>query len=181
MELLTRLGRTPYRLLHERQRRRAIARLRAAPRPAGILVVCRGNIYRSPFAAAALRRALGAAGPRVESGGFIGPGRPAPPDALAAAARRGIDLTAHRSSLVTPARVRAAGLVVVMDVAQHRAVRVGFGRSADDVLLLGDLDPVPEPPRAIPDPWERGGEVCADVFARIERCVRELAALLPAP
>ena len=53
--LLTRVRHTPERLLHPLRRRRAAEALRRRPRPASVLVVCHGNICRSPFAAAALR------------------------------------------------------------------------------------------------------------------------------
>jgi hypothetical protein len=46
------------------------------------------------------------------------------------------------------------------------------------VLLLGDFDPLPVASRGIEDPVEQGPEVCARVYARIERCVEELAQAL---
>ena len=75
-ELLRRLRRVPNRMLHGSRRRAALASLAARPTPANILVLCNGNIFRSPFAAAVLRRALESSGIRVESAGLMGPGRP---------------------------------------------------------------------------------------------------------
>src|SRR5207302_1681077 len=94
------------------------------------------NIFRSPFAAAALRRV---AGPRVqvESAGFLGPGRPAARDALAAAAGRGVDLSAHRSQLITAPLVQWADLIVVMDAVQRQTLCDRFGRTARDILMPG--------------------------------------------
>ena len=169
----------PQRLLHASRRRAALAALRRTRRrPASVLFVCNGNIFRSPFAAAVLQRALARKGPRpmqVESAGFIGPGRPISPTAIAAAARRGVDLAGHTSQLVLADLVRAADLVVVMDAPQRRTVCERFGRAPQDVLLLGDFDPAPVTSRAIEDPVEQGPEVCDRVYARIERCVGELA------
>jgi protein-tyrosine phosphatase len=143
--------RLPEQLLHPARRRAAIAALKARRSPTSVLVLCNGNIYRSPFAAAALRRALG--GPEgtvaVDSAGFQGPGRESPKEAVEAAARRGIDLTGHRSQLVTPDLLRAAELIVVMEAAQRRMVCERFGRSPRDVVILGDLDPGPVRSRAI--------------------------------
>src|SRR6266700_3534397 len=96
------LRHAPDRLLHPLRRRTASRALRARPWPRTILVVCHGNICRSPFAAGLLARALGPAGTRVASAGFVGPGRPAPAEGSIAAARRGIDLSRHRSQLLTP-------------------------------------------------------------------------------
>ena len=77
--LLSRISRVPDRLLHNGRRRAALAALAAAGRaPASVLVICNGNIFRSPFAAAVLRRALelrGLGRVRVDSAGFAGPGR----------------------------------------------------------------------------------------------------------
>lgn len=146
--------------------------------PRTILVVCHGNICRSPVAAALLGRALARTGIRVDSAGFVGPNRPAPPEAVAAGARRGVDLSMHRSRLLTPALVGAADLIVVMEPRQQREVRERFGRSLRDVVVLGDLDPAPIQARTIHDPVEQGPEVFDQSYARIERCVRALATLL---
>ena len=182
--LLSRIRRVPDRLLHNGRRRAALALLARAERaPASVLVICNGNIFRSPFAAAVLRRALerrGLARVRIDSAGFAGPGRPTTPDAVAAAAQRGIDLSQHASQLVMADLVRAADLIVVMDAMQRRMICERFGRSPRGVLLLGDFDPLPVASRGIEDPVEQGPEVCARVYARVERCVEELAQALGA-
>ena len=169
-----RLLAAPARLLHPWRRRAARETLRTRALRS-ILVVCHGNICRSPVAAALLRQALGPAGIRVESAGFIGPNRPAPPAAVATAARHGVDLSDHRSRLLTADLVRSAELIVVMDAAQRREVCDRFGRSPRDVLLLGDLDPQPIATRTIRDPVEQPLQVFEETYARIERCMRELA------
>ena len=90
MSTITRVLRhTPDRLLHARRRREARTRL-AARRRGSVLVICHGNICRSPFAAALLSRELAPYGVPVASAGFIGAGRPAPPEALAAARAGGL-------------------------------------------------------------------------------------------
>jgi protein-tyrosine phosphatase len=146
-----------------------------------VLFLCNGNIFRSPFAAALLTRALNHGGdgaPAVESAGLVGPGRPAAREAIIAAARHGIDLRDHRSQLATADLVRAADLIVVMEPEQRRIVCQRFGRAPGDVLLLGDLDPAPATSRTITDPWEQGQAVCDAVYQRIARCVDELAEAL---
>jgi protein-tyrosine phosphatase len=144
---------------------------------ASLLVVCRGNLCRSPFAAALLRQALSRprAPVRVNSVGLTVPGRPSPAAAVAVAARHGVDLSAHRSQFVTAERVRAADLIVVMDFAQRREICARFGRAERDVLVLGDLDPQPFGARVIRDPVNQPPAVFEQAYARIERCVRELA------
>jgi protein-tyrosine phosphatase len=178
--LLSRLRGAPDRLLHSLHRRRALAALGRRPAPAAILVVCHGNICRSPFAAALLAGYLAPAGVRVGSAGFLGLNRPCPPEAVTAAAGRGVDLAAHRSRLLTPDAARRADLIVVMDPAQGRAVRERFGRLPRDIVVLGDLDPAPLTRRAIHDPVDQSLEVFEQSYARIERCVVELVQALSA-
>ncbi|HKB47786.1 MAG TPA: hypothetical protein VKC57_08820, partial [Ktedonobacterales bacterium] len=118
--MLTRLRGAPDRLLHPLRRRRALAALRRRSGPAAVLVVCHGNICRSPFAAGLLSRTLGPAGMLVASAGFVGPGRVVPAEGSIAAARRGIDLSEHRSHLLTPVLAAEAQVIIVMDMRQQR-------------------------------------------------------------
>lgn len=161
------------RALHPWRRAKAVARLRRPPFLQRILVICHGNICRSPFAAAALARTLGPIGIEVRSAGLIGPGRPSPAAAIARARARDIDLVGHRSQLVSPQMVRWADLVIVMDASQRAVVLYDLPGRRDSILLLGDLDPGPFPGRAITDPWDGEEGVFDEVYARIERCVDE--------
>jgi protein-tyrosine phosphatase len=178
VKLLSRIRRTPERLLHPWRRRRAQARIAGRVAPEMVLVVCHGNICRSPFGGLVLRRLLAPQGIRVESAGFIGPGRSAPPEAIEAAAARGVDLGEHRSRVLTQALVASAGLVVVMDAEQAGEIRMRFGRARSDVIVLGDLDPEPIATREILDPVYQPVSVFSEVYARIERCSARLAGAL---
>ncbi|HEY6807784.1 MAG TPA: hypothetical protein VI160_03260, partial [Gemmatimonadales bacterium] len=68
-ELLRTVRRTPERLMHRMRGRSARAAVRGSTRT--ILVICHGNICRSPFAARLLERTLAPAGIRVLQAGFI--------------------------------------------------------------------------------------------------------------
>src|ERR1051325_10232042 len=146
-ELLRRVRRTPERLLHPLRRRKALEALRARPRPQRVLVLCHGNICRSPVAGLLLAQGL------------------AP----------------HRSRRLTSELARGANLVVVMETDQARLLCERYGRSPRDVLLLGDMDPLPVETRTIRDPLDQGRDVFDAVYARIARCVRELVAVLSEP
>lgn len=93
--------------------------------PAEILVVCMGNICRSPFAEMLLReeagRRLGGDAPvRVRSAGVRGlRGHPATTEMRAEAAERGLDLSHHRGAGVTTGMVADADLVLTMTEAQR--------------------------------------------------------------
>ena len=177
------LRHAPDRLLHPLRRRAAKRALAARALPRTILVICHGNICRSPFAARLLARAFGPHGTLVASAGFVGPGRGAPAEGSIAAARRGIDLSEHRSQLLTPSLAEQAEIIVVMDARQQRMVCERFGRAPQDVMVLGDLDPQGITTRAIHDPVEQPLAAFEESYARIERCVKAFsdALRLPAP
>jgi protein-tyrosine phosphatase len=164
--------------LHAGRRRLLLRRLARRGGASSVLFVCVGNIYRSPFAAAAFLAAL----PepfrktiRCQSAGLTGPDRAAPADAVRAAESRGVDLRAHRSRLLTGHLVGNAELIVVMDASLRGLVCRRFGRRRRDVVLLGDLDPNPIETRGIADPWDRPPEVLEGSYTRLARCSRELA------
>ena len=169
--------RAPEQLLHPLRRWAARKALARGPAPCSVLVVCYGNICRSPFAAALLERRL-AGTIRVESAGFLGLGRPVPPIGLQVAARRGIDLSAHRSQILTAAVAQAADLIVVMDGEQERAVRAVLGAARPVLVVLGDLDPGPIETRAVRDPIWQPADVFEETYARIDRCIAELVAAM---
>ena len=182
--LLRVMKRHSERLLHAERRRRAVARLQRYPEPPSILLVCVGNICRSPYAAAVLRQRLnGFLGKeyQIRSAGFIGPGQPPPADAIQVASRRSVDLSAHRSQLITAHCVREAELIIVMDQHQARAVRHRFPIGRRQICVLGDLDPEPIVARGIEDPIEQPPDVFQRAYERIDRCVDQLVRAVTSP
>jgi protein-tyrosine-phosphatase len=144
-----------------------------------VLIVCHGNICRSPYGAAALRAMLGGQAEHVvQSAGFIGPGRSSPAMARATAAARGVDIENHRSRLITPELLAEAALIVVMSPAQARLLRRTHGVSKERLLVLGDLDPLTSDTRGIRDPFGQPREVFDAVFGRIDRCLTVVARAL---
>ncbi|AZG14692.1 low molecular weight phosphotyrosine protein phosphatase [Cupriavidus pauculus] len=102
-----------------------------------VLVVCVGNLCRSPMAQALLRQALPDL--TVWSAGLAAPvGAPADPRACAVAADAGLDLTGHRAEQLTGVRISAANLVLVMDEAQKSALQLRYPMHSGRVFRLGD-------------------------------------------
>ena len=130
--------------------------------PAHVLVVCTGNIARSPFAAALLEHEVGRrlASPsdvRVRSAGVHGlKGHPAVAEMIAEARARGVDLTAHRGSPVSSEELRGSDLVLAM-TERHRDQLVVLEPEARERVftfkelarLAPHIEPVPTdvPPR----------------------------------
>src|SRR3990172_2925307 len=86
---------------------------------ARVLVVCTGNVCRSPIAEGLLRAALeaklGDQAPSVASAGTMGwVGSGADPASVEAGAERGVDISAHRARELRSDEVLAADLVLAM-------------------------------------------------------------------
>lgn len=133
-------------------RARAGRRAQAAAHGARkILFVCMGNICRSPFAQACAQSLL-PAGIQIDSAGYFPEkGRPCPEAACRVAAEFGVDLTAHRSVLLSEEMVREADLILIFDVHNWKTMAACFPRARSKVHLLGLL--APDGPAVIDDPF----------------------------
>jgi protein-tyrosine phosphatase len=162
----------PDRLLHRRRHDAVLARLSSVNAPRRILVVCYGNVCRSPYLQAVLQRAL----PKVEvsSAGFVGADRAVPDASLTISAKRGLDLSRFRSRPLVPAVVTAADLIIVMDARQAEEIVARFPINRARVVIAGDLDPKFEQTRAIRDPWKQPSDVFEASFDRLDRCAAVL-------
>jgi len=144
-----------------------------------VLLVCTGNTCRSPMAMGALRQRLAADGERilVESAGTAAwEGQPASEASVRVAANAGVDLSGHRSRRVTPAMVRSADLVLVMERAHVGAVRA-LGADPDRTHVLSEWPAPGEPELEISDPFGASSEAYEECWRRIEH---HLERVLPA-
>ena len=136
-----------------------------------VLMVCMGNICRSPMAEAVLRHLVEDAGlaerVQIDSAGTHSYhlGNEPHPETQAELARRGVPVGEQRSRLVTPADLDSFDHVVAMDRANLdglRALVVEAGGTdqvrAEVSLLLEHADRVPgEAVDEVPDPYYVGG------------------------
>lgn len=142
----------------EESRREAIeAILREEKEAVVVLLLCYGNVCRSPLAEAVLRRA----GVDVESAGFYRErtNRPAAKKVREFAADMGLDLSEHRSRVVDEEMVERADVVLVTDRPNYERFEALFPDAVERVEFLGSyLDP---PVERIPDPgfMPRGEEL----------------------
>jgi protein-tyrosine phosphatase len=158
-------------------RRRLAGEPALPPKIDRVLVLCHGNVCRSPFAAALLARRL----PQLEvrSAGLAARGGDAA-DALAArvARRFGVELDAHRTSALDEASAGWADLLLAMQGRHASELERRFRGSGPRVRLLGDF--LESPPHAIEHPWGRDEAAFEAVFERIERAVERLASRIEA-
>jgi protein-tyrosine-phosphatase len=161
--------------------RRNPAALRRALRSAeSLLVMCQGNIIRSPFAMQMIRQALvGRAAVAVTSAGLGAvPGTPTHPTALRAASARSVDLSSHHASAALAERVAASDVIFVMDVPQLVAMRERFPDALGKTFLLTCL--APELALEIEDPVNRGEAAYHTCYEHISRAVRPIIRTLAA-
>ncbi len=141
--------------------RRALNAWRSTDAP---LILCHGNINRSPFAAALARRR----GKSPADAGFYPvAGRESPQRTILAAADYGVDLSAHRSRTVQDVQLETAGAIFVFDLVNLAPIACRRPRALRRTHLLGTLlatggafiaDPHGQPPEILESVLERISE-----------------------
>ena len=139
-----------------------------------VLVVCYGNICRSPFAAACLVRASDGR-LEVRSSGFHPRAERTSPERHFAMSRRyGVDLSGHRSNVIDPDDLEWADLIVFMDRHNWQDL-YRMGAPAERLVWLGALDGGPV---EITDPYAMDESSAEQVLQRLQACTNRLACLL---
>jgi protein-tyrosine-phosphatase/predicted ATP-grasp superfamily ATP-dependent carboligase len=116
-----------------------------------VLVLCYGNICRSPLAAALAARRF--PNTSFSSAGFYPAiGRHSPDFVLAAAEQLGVDLAEHRSNCADAKMIDEADLIVIMDIRNYELLKKTFPGTLEKTLFLGML--LPKPQLEIRDPWD---------------------------
>jgi protein-tyrosine-phosphatase/predicted ATP-grasp superfamily ATP-dependent carboligase len=152
-------------MAREMRRREALTAVRSARQ---VTFVCHGNICRSPFAAAVLEQKSPAEITCRSSGCYPKEGRPSPDAAIAAARKFGVDLTGHRSSVMSQGDVDTADVIFVFERKNVDELSALFTGLEGKVHYLGALDGGNR--LEIPDPY--GGSV--ETFARCYERIAEI-------
>jgi protein-tyrosine phosphatase len=131
-----------------------------------ILVLCIGNICRSPMAEAMLKHALPN---RVVFSAGLGAliGKPADPFSVQLMQEQGIDISEHRAQQISAALVSQADLILVMDSEQKKYVETQYVGARGKVFRLGEAAKAD-----IPDPYREGIESFRTAHRLIEEGVQ---------
>lgn len=126
-----------------------------------VTFVCTGNTCRSPMAEALLRATLVKRGQGLEKlkvasfGLAAEDGQPPSANSVKAMQRIGLDVSGHRSRLLTQADVDRSIVIFGMTESHLAALHSRFDVLPAFVLLLRDVLPT-DVPRDIPDPFGAG-------------------------
>ena len=132
-----------------------------------ILIVCVGNICRSPMAEILLRHKLGGGEHvRVESAGLAAMvGDPIDPLAGRVLAANGLESASHVARQVTPAMIGTADLVLAMQKRHLDAIHAISPQARGKTFLVGKWEGEEE----VPDPYGKTMPVFEDAYGRIDR------------
>lgn len=142
-----------------------------------ILVVCVGNICRSPMAEGLLKQALAASNKMdcfVSSAGLNALiGHKADPNACLLMLNKGIDISNHRACQINSEMIRKSDLILVMETFQKNAIEENEPSTKGKVFRLGEWGKFD-----IPDPYQRELSVFETSLALIEQGVAQWIAKL---
>jgi protein-tyrosine-phosphatase len=142
-----------------------------------VLVVCHGNINRSPVAAAVLAEA----GVPFRSRGLKPGGSNKPAGRIQkVAAAMGYDLSTHRATAVTQEDLDWADVILYMDSGNYDRLRAANVPPAK-LLCLAACDSSYAKSATIRDPafWRNGDPRIEQVVAQIIRCTKAFIAVTP--
>ncbi len=136
-----------------------------------ILVVCLGNICRSPTAKFMLQQAL--PDKHVDSAGITamvrdGKGWDMDTKARSIAEQNGHHYDLHQAQQLTRELISNHDLILVMDSEQRNHIAKRYPEALSKTMLLGHWSK-----KDIPDPYKRSDEVYQHVFELIEKSCNE--------
>jgi protein-tyrosine phosphatase len=144
-----------------------------------VLFVCKGNLYRSPFAHHLAARVFPAGVQAASAGYHPEAGRTCAPAAVQAAADMGVDLGSHRSQVLSDAVVHDADVIFVFDHDNYLTLRRRYPAARARVHYLGILGDHRDV--SIRDPAGGGPADIRAVYETIRRRVLSASVWTPRP
>src|SRR3989338_1102482 len=129
-----------YKMLILRQAKQKTLRFLKKKTPQKLLILCYGNICRSPFVAKYLKARLEKESCIIRSSGFHPiMGRKTPEIICNAAKARGVDLTSHESTVIDHDLIKWADGIVIMDYENWQLLREYEKSMLHKVIWLGAM------------------------------------------
>lgn len=130
-----------------------------------VLVVCAGNICRSPTAEYVLKQKLVGKNVSVSSAGLTAlEGKPADAMAQQIALAHGVDLSAHQGRQITSALVAQNAVILVMEERHLQDLCARYPQARGKTFLLGKWLGDKE----VPDPYKQSREAFEHVYQLVE-------------
>lgn len=130
-----------------------------------ILIVCIGNICRSPTAEYLLKEKLGDSGKTIHSAGLgalVGKG--IEPTAAALLVSHKIDGSAHKARQLEPKLIAEADLVLTMETGHIKGILAMAPEARGKTFLLGKW----QGDKEIPDPYRKSEEMFKQIYKLID-------------
>ena len=137
-----------------------------------IIVVCTGNICRSPIAEALLRQQLSIEKIQVCSAGIAAlVHHPADPLARTVALEHGLDISAHRAQQATGALLTGMDLILTLDQSHSDWIRIRFPQLTGRTHKLGRWRDNAD----VADPYGKPQKAFEHAYQHITLCTQEWA------
>lgn len=136
-----------------------------------ILIVCTGNICRSPAAEGLLKHYLKTTHPEViiESAGTHAlVGMPADQNVTEILQESNIDVTTHRARQLKHELIGWSDLILVMEKSHMQEIMARFPTATGKVISIGKWKNI-----EIPDPYRQSKTVFADNIKLIDACIKD--------
>jgi protein-tyrosine-phosphatase/biotin carboxylase len=141
-----------------------------------VLFVCYGNICRSPFAEAYLRK-IAASGIQVRSCGYYPVAdRVCPAEAVFAGKKYGVDLSDHRSRVINDEMIQQSEVIFIFDEKNFQEITRKYPQIKDKLWFLSQA--TQESPVAITDPYGHDLVIFEEVYGKIADNIKIVASFV---
>jgi protein-tyrosine phosphatase len=150
--------------------------------PKNILFICQGNICRSAYAEAKLKK-LAKANNRSDlnicsAGTRTDAGKPADKQAIISAKQRDIDLEHHKTTPLNASQLSHADLILYMENRHFRRAKKTLPQIHSKTFILGCFANNQELPLVITDPYGKNEEEFKKCFDHIDSCLESLLKMI---